>query len=300
MKTTRFTIKLIAIFLSLIATNVVAIEAPASIKYPPYPDVWGYDLSSYPTMQNNEGVTLGYKMSNGDYWFKVKRVAETEGDKNHKPTKAKFNLIKFFEGTVKELSDQEREDSIKIMNRYNGISEYRFNKITFSNGDTLEFKDITLSARLCYVDGIRGSHLIKRDKDGKELGRYSIIVAMPKVQTITDPNQSEECSVKSKNGQIHQQLYPMAGSMVKLEDDTFIIFDDYYNIIVRFDQNLKTKFKPKVNYKTRDSRILEYNLFVVPFDFIDHLHDVLYRTEKPVSQGLQDGIMDYIMAHLNY
>ena len=279
--------------------STAAEEANVSItkKYPPYPDIWGYDFSDYPAAQESGSMILGHKMNNGDYWFKVRRVSEIEGDKNRKAVKAKFNLIKFFEGTTKELSDREKENLIKIMNRNNDI-DGSLNKVTFSNGDTLEFEDDTPSATYCYLDSLYGSKFIKRDKDGKILGRYSIIMATSDIQTMHDDNMSEECGPSAEDGNIHLQLYPIFGGMVMLEDDTFLLSGNY-NIIARFDQNLKTKFDSKVKFKTRDGRTLYRNLFVIPYEFIESLIHVLTVTDKPISQGIHDGIMDYIMADLN-
>lgn len=300
MTTTKAIVKFIILTLLLAPlSSIAAAGVPMSTKYPPYPDVWGYDLSDYPTTRNEQILVQGYKMASGDYWFEVMRAKEINNQKIGNYGKDKCNLIKFFEGSTEKFSDEGHEKLINIMDNSNRLlSEYELSKITFSNGDTLEHENTTPRATLCHIDNIRGRHFIKRDKNGKELGRYSIIFARPKLETVKDFNQSEECSVPSKDDKIHQQLYSFSEGMVKLEDDTFIIYDSS-SAIVRFDQNLNTKFRPKVSYKTKDGRTLNYNLFVVPFNFIDELGKSLYKANKPVSQGLQDGIMDYILKNLN-
>ncbi len=299
-------LKYIAIILLLNPFLALATDIGASNKqYPPYPDIWGYDLSKYQAVKENKNLIFAYKVDNGDYWFEFRnfiKMEDSNDEHNKKVTiEKKLGLLKFFEGTVARLTDQEE----KYMSTLSGKSEVwrdSGEKITFSNGHTIEIEYKFNRPKACDGETIREVSFIKKDEKGNELGEYSVIIATPtvsKVEEWTAEGAIDGCGFPSYDGYIYKQLFSLSGKMIKLEDDTFILYKRNYNIIARFDQNFKTKFNPKVNFKTRDGRILKRNLFVIPHKVVNDIYLEVTDKKIPWIQGLHDGLMDYIIKNYN-
>ena len=72
----------ILILLLFLYSNAFAIEIPTKKEFPPYPDIWGYDISNYPIRREYPSGIFEYKIRNGDFWFKFlsEFVENTKGD----------------------------------------------------------------------------------------------------------------------------------------------------------------------------------------------------------------------------
>lgn len=273
----------------------------AEKKYPPYPEVWGYDLSEYQAVRDNDTLIDVYKMGNGDIWFKFRSEVKRKLLKNGmtKIVEAKYTLLKFFAQERIELSEQAIE---KLIAANQGIEighvwkEYK--TVTFNDGTSF-LKEEKFGGRLCKFDNVRQIFLIKQDKGGKEIGKFSILAARPKIEEIEDSS-SPDCEVTALKSPIYKQLYFLNGRFIKLEDDTFILFKDTLNLIVRFDKNLNTQFKPQVNYKTRNGKQLTTNLFVIPYSVIEAFEDQAFdEHSSSIAQSLQDKLIDYFINQQN-
>ena len=80
-----------------------SVMAAAPKTYPPYPDVWGYDLSTLPAMKYGSAGMRAYLMDDGDVWFLItesyKIRPSMEDIEEH--SNYKYLLIKFFKNEKK-------------------------------------------------------------------------------------------------------------------------------------------------------------------------------------------------------
>jgi len=66
------------------------------------------------------------------------------------------------------------------------------------------------------------------------------------------------------------EVYFLASSFIKLEDDTFFTFDTSHYLFIRFDRDFKTKFKPQHTVKLEGGRELKGNFYVLPYSKIKY------------------------------
>lgn len=90
---------------------------------------------------------------------------------------------------------------------------------------------------------------------------------------------------------IYQQLSTMK-SIVGLKDGTFIASRG--DLIIRFDGDFKTKFKPKQDIKIEYNEIIKGNFFVLPYEKIKELIGKVATNNDHGVQGLHDELLLYL------
>ena len=309
------------IVLLLAVCNLALASEEITKKYPPYPDTWGYDLSEYQAARINEFGVSDYKIDNGDYWFEFTSfILKNKLDDTHlddqniyRILKSKFSLIKFFGNEI--YQDYAELDFTKLNSKYEyhnkAINEqitkhtvcekspnltFYHNKITFSNGHTLErVYDDDIPLKQCWWDGLAALYYVRKDEKGNELGRYSIITVgsnPSKLLSLDSDDYIETCGDPNAK-YVYEQIFSFYGKMLLLEDDTFILSGDN-NVIVRFKEDLTTPFAPAVNYLMYNGKVLKRNFYVIPYEVIGKIITQKRLAEIPIRQGLQDGLIEYL------
>ena len=123
-------------FLSMLCALLInfSVMAAAPKTYPPYPDVWGYDLSTLPAIKYGAASVSAHPMKNGDIWFlvtksyKIKPSMESSEEHFDK----KYLLIKFFKNEQIELSEKERIKLFKIIDKDGDHTTYSYDPMALS------------------------------------------------------------------------------------------------------------------------------------------------------------------------
>ena len=281
-------LKVLSFFLSIFSVLSYAIELPTQKIFPPYPPVWGYDISDFPAIKDGEGGSRAYRMADGDIWFLIThshRYKDPMQGILRRYTDEKFILLKFFKGEKVELNLKQRNEFLER------AAEWKIPQldsiVSFSDGGTLRVHFFP-SARLCLAPMFLISHFIKMDAHHNEK-QYSILGVRPHVEILTD---NSLCEVQSAPF-FYQRLYPLY-LLIDLGDDTFIAYSNGSPLMLRFDKNLHTQFKAAHPVTTSHSNIISRNFFVLDYSVIGELQNEYLRKEVPVHQRIHDELLDYL------
>jgi len=181
---------------------------------------------------------------------------------------AKFSSLDFFSG---EITKFKSDDGAK--NRKNIISYLGGKALSFSDGLKLKFDGY---GHNCYRSF--PFRLQVRAKNGDILvSKYLIYMRdTPRIRDVTS-----YCEMADGKDSFNESVESMYGSIVMLQDDTFVFFENGGNMILRLDKNLETKFKSK-------------HLFIVNADVIDGIEKVLSKKGNLNFQSLNDAVADYL------
>lgn len=213
-------------------------------KYPPYPDVWGYDLRGYGLESN---IPMVYKMDNGEVVFIYTLVSKNYNDPSSKGSYLKIN---FFSKKIEKITDNEANEFYKN-NKQSYLSPKNYgaqNRILrFQDGTTLELTSGLIAAKLCHQSDLTKFLAVIKDASGATIEKKLLFGLRDKVE-IRDVSE-EYCDLDVGRSPIQYFiLYPLLESAIQLDDDTFITFPSEYPIIIRFNKSLKTSFNvPSVN-----------------------------------------------------
>lgn len=151
--------------------------------YPPYPDVWGYDLSTFPAVKWGASSIQAYAADDGDIWFLATYSYKSNYSKDVSENNKDFRymLIKFFRGEKIELKEKELKKFFKLVEGKRAYSLFiDGDKIIFSDNSKLEGYSEPSSPKRLSPD-FYGNYFIKTDKYGKE-NKNSILAASPQVE----------------------------------------------------------------------------------------------------------------------
>ncbi len=150
-----------------------------------------------------------------------------------------------------------------------------------------KFSPMNSLVRVKLLKGIPGDNGILTSYS-KDVEVYSVIGAMPNIFRGFDFPGGWEFP---KNSEIvYRQLYYMATQFIKLKDETFLTFDSGRNLIIRFDKNLKTKFKPQHGISRTD---IKRNFFVIPYSVIEGIDEKVRQENEPWTQATHDRLLQY-------
>ena len=243
-------------------------------KYPPYPDVWGYEFE-FPAPKERKAQIEVYETRNGDY--SVVYIKNWDRKTN------KFRMAKcsFFSGAKKELASNEYERFAKE------YEQSRVGQHTTLSDNEFYWRQSADCLGGCCPRFSR--HFIEKvsNKTGKVVDSRSIIYFLEEPLRIYDGT-SKECA--DKNGWRPPQdefyftqvfdVYPM---FVPLKDGTFLLYDGFGNFIIRFDKNLHSK-----------SDLLNKKVFVVNRKAIKAIEDRLLKNKEFNEQTYRDAILEYL------
>jgi hypothetical protein len=269
----------------ILSSAINAAENTLAIKYsPPYPDVWGYDLSDYPAFKQGGGIVNAYLMEDGDIWFFIDYSYPYQDPITQQEIARKYILIKFFKGEKQLLSAEEMYKLHEQTKRKKSIN-LGANEALFSDGSRLVLKT-SGPPKLCFIPDFGLDYFEKNTLDGK-IEKYSILGAFPQVRTWYDHNYCEHQGAAF----FYQKLY-LFGSLFDLNDDTFMVFSRSENLILRFDKNLNTQFKPVSTIRVAGSTI-NRNFFVIDHSLIEDLEKKYMNAKVPVYQTIHDELLKY-------
>ncbi|KIE05966.1 hypothetical protein NF27_CG01460 [Candidatus Jidaibacter acanthamoeba] len=264
-------------------------------KYPPYPDIWGYDLTDYKRTKDTSSIISAYLAPSGDivFTFHIEDQTKNNFDENDYNKNTWLAALKFFTGEIVEIGLPKNLDAFVEDNKLVNIGS---REIELKDG-TMIIYDYDSAGRLCQSNNlVRSSLLIGKPRSGEEwlyrsddqVKKFSIIEAMPDIFRDYDRQGVDPCPRGGKI--IYKQLYFLPSTLIKLKDDTFIAFNSSGNLIVRFNKDLDTKFKPHKGIKGMD---INKNLFIIPYSVIENIYDQVIKEEEYGVQGVHDRLLLY-------
>lgn len=269
----------------MLSSAINAAENTLAVKYsPPYPDVWGYDLSDYPAFKQGGGIVSAYLMEDGDIWFFIDYSHSYKDPITRQEIGEQYILIKFFKGEKQLLSAEEMYKLHEKTKEKKSIN-LGTNKAVFSDGSRLVLKTSS-PPKLCFIPDFGLDYFEKTTSEGK-IEKYSILGALPQVRTWYDHNYCEHQGADF----FYQKLY-FFSTLFNLDDDTFILFSSEGNLILRFDKNLNTQFKPVSTIRVGGSTI-NRNFFVINHSLIEELEKKYMNAQVPVYQTIHDELLKY-------
>lgn len=248
-------------------------------KYPPYPNVWGYDAEA-------RGIGHLCAARNGDFYMVSSKYYQ------ELPKTKVFSLFGGSEIEVlpkdvdaalrdgKPLSDV---GDVECFGSYNPVKQVRYDypqSLTLRDGSTV--KHACLVSGAC---GIPYSQFLEiRDKNGQILARKAFLYLLerPRKEFLSYPKQVDDVE-----GEVVERVYRYSdASLIPLKDDTFFV--GVGAALIRFDKEFKTKFPTT-----------KHRIFVVDPSLID---EILRKEEgkSPIGslawhQGVRDAVFDLVM-----
>lgn len=243
--------------------NAPAVDAER--KYPPYPDVWGYEL---PMSENGNRNANYATFMNPAGALQVMYVTRGSGQGGYD-----FSLLDFFSGGIKHFSSDKELERFSKENRGYRINSISHNVAKFGDGATVAREGFSHN---CYIN--LPFRLVVKDKDGVVLvNKYLLYLReMPRVQSVTP-----YCENAQGESSFNVHVESVFGSIIMLKDDTFILSESGGNLVLRMDEQLETKYKNK-------------HLYVVGAEVVDGIKQRLLEEGKFNHQSFDDAVVAYL------
>lgn len=254
---------------------LVPVLAGAKQSYPPYPEVWGYDIIDDANTASANVTPMS--LSNGDYIFLYHRL-RLKVDKD-----VQGAIFHFFEGTKREF---------KTSNELNKYLDSKGGVIPPEVTEYIKLKDKKI------IDvAINNKAYLKYNNNHNKL-HYSYI---RRIDNFRDANTDYKLSAIGitvfceSDNKCKNLAYFLAPSFIGLKDDTFIAFDDDYHLFIRFDKDFKTKFKSQHRIKLDQERELKSNFYVMPYSKIEYFFDhLVQRYAGEYNDDINRQFLDYL------
>jgi hypothetical protein len=278
-------------WLVLILFYITSGIAQATQKiHPPYPDVWGYDMSEFPAVKWGLADVIPYAMDDGDIWFVVDYSYKKTNpmDFFSPTTDDQYVLIKFFKGEQTILNAQERKKLFKITEGKKISTGYsQPAQMTFSDGSKIKVHTYAPAKRRCYVPDYAVNYFSRVNAQGKEK-KYSILAASSQVSIWES---DVDCMAEGTSPFLYQKLCTLT-DLIPLKDDTFIVISSESNLILRFDKDFKTKFKPVTPVTIHGSKIMR-NFFVIDYALIEKFEAQSLNQAGSLYQNIHDALLTH-------
>ena len=245
------------------SSNIAATGSEATKEYPPYPDVWGYELP-WPDL----GQVFVYKMQNGDYAITYP-FREKEEDK--------YFIKYFFSEKQKILTKEE----YRLIQQRKSAEKYN---ITLKNGEHMT-RFVFDAGGEC-TNYFSDNYFNKTDKTGrivfKKMAFY--LHDVYKKVTFLDLYELRKCAGP---GEMLMRLENVGDSFIPLDDGTFLLLNRDGGFILRFDKDLNTK-----------SELLNKKVYLIDRDFFVKNFVDKYRLDDSAQsyQTLHDELLKYFMS----
>ncbi|MDF3046894.1 MAG: hypothetical protein K0R73_12 [Candidatus Midichloriaceae bacterium] len=233
------------ILLALLIAFSLCSQASAGkskLKYPPYPDVWGYDITD--DVDTSSVVPLHIeKRLDGDYTIFYR-------DKD----KVSYNVISVFKKEKKKFPNWKELDKYldsKGKRMFSGEKQF----VALSDGKVIDSNSKLPGSSIHCLYVRRTTDDFESKNNEYELSPIGV---------ATRCKEGKECV---------NEVYFLALSLIKLEDETFFAFDTSYHLFIRFDRDFKTKFKPQHKVRLDANRELRSNFYVLPYSKIEHFFE---------------------------
>jgi len=267
-----FPITFIYFFLLLFITCSFAEEKK---KYPPYPDVWGYEFPWPAEGSRYSGINV-FEMPDGDFMVTyTKKRTRTDN-------KIEFSGILFFSQKKVDFPPQEYENFPKKHEKRMVGAHH-----VVLDGD-IELSQTADCLGKCCPSFSR--HLMeKKDiRSGEILARKNSIYFLEKpLKMYIDSAISCENMPgwqKAEDQYYYTHVFWTYPMFVPLKDSTFLLLDKIGNFIIRFDKNFNSK-----------SDLLNRRIFLINRNTIKSLEDKLLREKRFNDQIYSNEIYNYLM-----
>ena len=240
-------------------------------KYPPYPEVWGYELTTdVPSPFFKEA-----KMENGDYMiiFIKKRVGEKINTFRYKRTK-----LLFFAGISRDLKDGEYDEILdRIIKEKREVKLSLIPNVIFSDGSILEVNSMGGSRCADPFD----IFLRKRDKDGKAIAEKMLLNLYDK-PIRKEINHTCERNWEYKGKYYFEKIDNMLVKFIPLTDDTLLVLASGPKsvVIIRFDKDFNTK-----------NDLMNRKIFLVDRKAFEEIRNKLVEKN---DQAVNDALSNYL------
>lgn len=274
----RFLVLRRAVFsLAFAVTSVgCAAQAETAKKYPPYPDVWGYELP-YPEEHHRDARLGVYRMENGDVFvsYVKHRVTSLRKDGTCCDFKSSYAGFYFFSREKHNMTTREF-NAFGQQHRANRVGFRDYEKIILKDGDSISRGGTTHSR--CYVSF--PYYLVKKDSRGEVIARKSLLYLRdtPRERPI-----NPYCEGAGGLSRIHERVDSGVFNLVPLADNTFLVFEPYGNLIIRLDDNLNTKFQ-------------DPHVFLVDTEIIENMAKKLAEEGEYNNQTINDAVARYLQG----
>lgn len=291
----EMTLKNVAFCLMILLFSAMSSAADTSTEQivPPYPEIWGYDMSEFPAMKWGLAGIDAYAMDDGDIWFVVDYFYRKTNPMDFLAPTAddQYALIKFFKGEIIILNWEERKKLFEITEGKN-ISYYlNRGPIQFSDGSEIKAYRYRSPKGRCHEPDFSEDYFIKNDLKGNET-KYSILVAYPQVEV---KKEDIDCQNLGAPLFLYQKLHSLT-NVIPLKDETFLVLSNNSNLILRFDKNFKTKFKPVTPVKIHGNEIMR-NFFVIDYSLIENFEAQAIRKPGSFYQAVHDALLTYLQEN---
>lgn len=247
-----------------------------NVKYPPYPDVWGYEFP-WPGKDDPKSQIGVRKMENGDYMISYvkSRSKYKRKDGSCCDYIRKYGSILFFAGEARDLSVEELN---ALGQSYKEILQ---KQVVFRDGSSIKYKSDDYSK----APDPFSLYMIKEGKDGKIVSKKYFIWLLEK------PIKKEICKALAcdrndnfKGRYMIKRVENILPNFISLEDETFL-FSDYFdgNFIVRMDSDFKTR-----------SHLLGRRIFILDNMIIKEIQNKLKNKGEYNDQTMNKAVFDYI------
>jgi HEAT repeat protein len=256
------------------ATLWAGADAPTK-KYPPYPDVWGYELPAPADGDRNTGMDVA-RMPDGDYVFTyvTRRDVLKQSDGSCCEIRHNYGAVSFFSGKRWKLSTEEYNEFWKKHHTH----RVSFNRtsVSFPDGSSLIQNHVAYGCYHAFPYS-----LVRKDSQGNEITSKTLVYNVPSPR----PHDIHLCEGEGDTS-IVQHVEAMFVKFVPLEDGSLLLYEPEGNVILRFDKDLNTKYKLNERVFLLDSR----PLFLIAADIS---RGVSYR-DSP--QAINDAVLNYVLA----
>jgi len=242
-------------------------------KYPPYPDVWGYEFP-WPGNEDRYSAIDIKRIANGDYiaTYVSNRKEIIRKDGSCCDYINKYEGVSFFSGKIFP------EDEYKTIPRENVRTS---KKIIMDGGNIIE--QISIATSGSCSDPFYDYYIIKKDSKGKIVEKKMLLYFYAKPKK-TDINRYCERNNSYKKDYFFKSVENVYVKFCPLEDGTFFVYDPEGNFIIRFDENFNTK-TPLINKRIFLINRLDY----------EKIYNRQAKEGKINDQQMNDAIANYIL-----
>jgi len=242
-------------------------QATPAKKYPPYPDVWGYELP-WPEEDARGVHPWFFKMPDGDIIIIYSKYIRGSSGKRQYRAQG----LSLFSGKTWEFSKGEEDKFIRQNSKYQAKAD----RITFQDGSSL--KQEGSEPPKCHDPF--AYYLVKRDSAGKVVMKKNLVYVpeKPRIYKI-NPN----CEAAGGKDSFEGKVQDVYSKFVLLEDDTFLLYGLNQNFILRADKDLTIRYRPNERFFLVEHDIIETQL--IRGENLENDLDAIYHYVLTLKEG---------------